>query len=78
VESEAWLAKCYSLVTLLGRSDLMGYVSFEGPWLLGLQRRDNFVIVVAGGGSADVCSTSGTLIPRRVRAMKGTARLWLR
>jgi hypothetical protein len=54
VESEAWLAKCCSLVALLGRSGPMGYVSFEGPRLLALQRRDNFVVVFAGGGSADM------------------------
>jgi hypothetical protein len=54
VESEAWLAKCCSLVAPLGRNDVMGSINFEAPRHLALQRRDNFVIVVAGGGSADV------------------------
>jgi hypothetical protein len=31
----------------------MGSISSEGPQLLALQRRDNFVVVVAAGGSAD-------------------------
>jgi hypothetical protein len=46
----------------------MASIHFEDLRLLTLQRKDNFVIVVASSGSADVCSTSGTLILRQVWA----------